>query len=776
MLSFRQCGPWCALKTASLVLLLMLTLSRASTVRAHAQLERAEPRPDTVLAQAPERLQLWFTEALEPGFSDIQVLDANGQRVDRGDSRVASDNAQAMTVSLPPLDKGVYTVAWKTLSQVDGHTVRGTYSLLIGVEPSTVPPLIQSPDTAGPAVYDAPIRWLGYLGATVLVGLLLFLRFVLEPTIRRQRLTGLVLPAIQPRLRLLLWLAWVALLVSTLATLVFQALTTTDVGGAAALATLGPLVTSTRFGYVWLGRLAAVVALAILVRLYPQRPGVAAAIVVVTSGVLLTHSLNSHSAAIGALAFQAMLIDWLHFMGVSVWVGGLAGLAFLLPVSLYAISPSQRWPLLGRLIPRFSSLAVMSVAVLAASGVYLAYLHVGSVDALQQTLYGRSLLIKLGLFAILIALGAFNLLIVSPALAAAVGSRAEALSQTGQVMPRMARLGGRFIGAVRVELGLAVLALLAAGAMTSLSPAKQTYERIQATRPLEMSTPVGDMRATLTIAPGRPGFNNFTLRITDNQGRPVDDAERVDLRFTFLGEDLGTNVQVAEPQGYGQYGVRGGFVGVEGRWQTEALIRRPGQDDARTAFRFVVTPTSATADTAGQTAAGSPPSMPMIIVGAVLAALTLGGLAVYVARTSGLRSPAGAATGLVTLALVCLGGFLVIQAQPSEVIASGDIKSVRNPIPPTQESIALGQKIYQAECLVCHGARGRGDGPGSVALNPKPADFRVHMAAGHTDGELFFWLSDGVAGTAMVGFKDKLSVTERWHVINFIKTFAPVAQ
>ena len=50
------------------------------------------------------------------------------------------------------------------------------------------------------------------------------------------------------------------------------------------------------------------------------------------------------------------------------------------------------------------------------------------------------------------------------------------------------------------------------------------------------------------------------------------------------------------------------------------------------------------------------------------------------------------------------------------------------------------------------------------------------MAAGHTDADLFYWLSEGVAGTAMPAFKDRLSVDERWHVINYLKTFAPVTQ
>jgi hypothetical protein len=50
------------------------------------------------------------------------------------------------------------------------------------------------------------------------------------------------------------------------------------------------------------------------------------------------------------------------------------------------------------------------------------------------------------------------------------------------------------------------------------------------------------------------------------------------------------------------------------------------------------------------------------------------------------------------------------------------------------------------------------------------------MAAGHTDGELFTWLSKGVPGTAMPPFEAQLSETDRWHVVNYIRGFAPSAE
>jgi mono/diheme cytochrome c family protein len=99
-----------------------------------------------------------------------------------------------------------------------------------------------------------------------------------------------------------------------------------------------------------------------------------------------------------------------------------------------------------------------------------------------------------------------------------------------------------------------------------------------------------------------------------------------------------------------------------------------------------------------------------------------------------------------------------------------------NPIPADAASMARGQEIYAQYCAICHGLQGRGDGPLARTLVPRPADLRIHMAEGHTDAQLFDWISNGVPDTPMPGFAAELSVEDRWHVINYLQTFAPAAR
>jgi mono/diheme cytochrome c family protein len=94
-----------------------------------------------------------------------------------------------------------------------------------------------------------------------------------------------------------------------------------------------------------------------------------------------------------------------------------------------------------------------------------------------------------------------------------------------------------------------------------------------------------------------------------------------------------------------------------------------------------------------------------------------------------------------------------------------------NPVPVNANTIELGKKLYVANCLTCHGPEGHGDGPGAAALEKKPANLGGRIKeTGEKDGELFWKISEGRA--PMVTWKTQLSETQRWELVNYIRTFA----
>jgi copper resistance protein C len=92
----------------------------------HASLVKSSPGRRATLTTAPDRVQLWFNEAIEPRFSSVTVWDAAGQRVDVGDARVEPEDPKRLTVGVKPLGRGAYRVRFRVLS-VDGHVVESEF-------------------------------------------------------------------------------------------------------------------------------------------------------------------------------------------------------------------------------------------------------------------------------------------------------------------------------------------------------------------------------------------------------------------------------------------------------------------------------------------------------------------------------------------------------------------------------------------------------------------------------------------------------------------------
>ena len=93
----------------------------------HAFLDHAEPPVGSTVRSAPARVEVWFSQDLEPAFSTLKVLDSTGKEVDKMDKSVPERDRARMAVSLPPLAPGRYRVLWRALS-VDTHVTEGDFT------------------------------------------------------------------------------------------------------------------------------------------------------------------------------------------------------------------------------------------------------------------------------------------------------------------------------------------------------------------------------------------------------------------------------------------------------------------------------------------------------------------------------------------------------------------------------------------------------------------------------------------------------------------------
>jgi mono/diheme cytochrome c family protein len=94
----------------------------------------------------------------------------------------------------------------------------------------------------------------------------------------------------------------------------------------------------------------------------------------------------------------------------------------------------------------------------------------------------------------------------------------------------------------------------------------------------------------------------------------------------------------------------------------------------------------------------------------------------------------------------------------------------KNPVVSNEASLAAGQKIYLKRCIGCHGKTGNGDGPDAADLGIHPAKLSDPATREQADGALFWKIT--VGKKPMPKYGSRLSPTDRWNVINYLRTLA----
>jgi mono/diheme cytochrome c family protein len=125
---------------------------------------------------------------------------------------------------------------------------------------------------------------------------------------------------------------------------------------------------------------------------------------------------------------------------------------------------------------------------------------------------------------------------------------------------------------------------------------------------------------------------------------------------------------------------------------------------------------------------------------------------------------------LVTLCVVAV--FSYYENRPWKVPEEAKLRP--NPIQPSATALAAGRATYMDKCTQCHGQTGKGDGPDAASYYPSPTSLvDAHHMNSVTDGEIFYQISQG--RKPMPAFKRKLSEEQRWQLVLYVRSFAPVA-
>jgi len=387
-------------------------------------------------------IRLVFTEAAELAFTRVELLGPQGVVRLASPAFAGADKRTVVTLIDAPLVAGQYTVTWQ-VAGADGHPVRGKYTFSIdsgaaGLATRPAAGGIGTPensqgDTA--AVHHDPdafpdaggfdagsplyviIRWLQFAAILVLTGAVAFHLFVLGFLRKKQRPDSPMLRPASQRAASIGFYAALVLVAVAIMRLLAQSYAMHAPGSGFAPALMWSMIGQTTWGWGWLLQvLAAIAAMAgfSAARKDPSRGWRIAA----TGTVLgaFAPALSGHAASAPTLRPLAILADGLHILGASGWLGSLLILlAAGIPAAM-RLEKDHRSPAVADLVNAFSPTALAFAGLTASAGVFAAWIHLGTIPALWQTQYGKTLLVKLAILGIVTATGAYNFLYVKPRL------------------------------------------------------------------------------------------------------------------------------------------------------------------------------------------------------------------------------------------------------------------------------------------------------------------------------------------------------------------------
>ena len=483
---------------------------------AHAELISVSPADGEVLDAAPTEVVLTFSEPVSLTGGSVRVLDDDAEDVSTG---TTMENETITAALADGLADGTYTVVFEVIS-VDSHRIGGASVFHVGAPTSeglAGEDLDLAGDEAGWGVRAGAVTLsaIGYAGALIAAGTLFF-------SVYADRRADL--RAVTSRAAVLGAVALVAAVPFRIARLGggLDALRDNDV---LMSALRGPIGISTAV------TANALLVVAVLVdRRVPRWLSLAFALV-----ALAGFSIEGHTRATER-RWAMIASDVVHLAAGAIWLGGIVAL-------VVAFRTSTETGTLATIVRRFSDSALITVGVVAVTGVIMAWIILPSVDALTSTGYGLALVLKVALVVVVIALGAFNRFRLVPAVDGRAGSP-ERDSGTRRWLRTV----------VLAELVVLLVAVGVTAVMVTRSPLTSEAATGRAQADQALTVTLGDAAtADVTVTPGRVGFNVIDVELRDLEGRLINPYEAPVVELALPALDVGPLQPEVLPLGIGRY-------------------------------------------------------------------------------------------------------------------------------------------------------------------------------------------------------------------------------
>jgi len=728
--------------------LMILTLSSVIATQAHGYIVRSIPENRATLERPPTRLQYWFSESLEPAFSELKLRNQNGDILAEGGVDPDDDRLLAMQILPDLLTDGAYIVELRPAFASDGHVVAESRVFFVGEEIGGVTGE-QASDQAVPL--EVVWKTLLYLSTTVLFGAYTVYASVLVRAWGNAKYpSGLLPPRVMKRLYLIIWSMIALNLGANILALMQQTMVFFGVGIAQVISGgLWDVVRiGSRFGDMWHARLfflLVVIIFQIIIQYYQHSAPKAvrsfmSANVWVVALIFGAQAVNSHGAGSLILPWIAVMMHWLHTIAVAFWLGGIVVLTLILPTALAPYDDTQRKQALSAVMRRMSYLIIGALAIVITTGIYNSSNWFYGVEDFAST-YGTSLALKLILIGLLIYIGALHHIALRP----------QWLERLPFMRP-MSQWASNFGTSMRVETILVLVALASASLLSSTPVPQPAFTEVEIDTP-RAEQQVGDLTVQMSIAPGGVGVN--TVDIVVREGEATRDDLDIQARFVAPVRDVRSPWLSAEAVVDGLYVSANDAIDEVGEWWALVDIETPDGMITRAAFTWDINEDANILNAQDPTLWNFIPLIAVIL--SIVYVMYPSAHALYLQLD---LSPASVLTAVISLTIsiiLIIGAIVMIGDQQVQIAQQ------RNPTPdivntelPNQESLLLGRALYEENCIIM-----QSDGD-FINLTRQINQLR--------DDVLYDVVSNGWRNVPPCN--GELSTTERWHIVNYMRTLA----
>ncbi|MGY5146940.1 MAG: copper resistance CopC/CopD family protein [Candidatus Nitrosopumilus sp. bin_7KS] len=559
-----------------LIFLLVLSFISIPLAAAHPFTEETIPSLESNAPAGTTRVIVFFSEPVDINFSELRVLDNNGNQIDNKDTNYY-EGELSLVVTTPPLEDGVYTATTKVLSKVDGHLVPGAFLFAVG--DVVVPPHMLGVERPSELVFlpEAGARFPGIVGQTVVLGVVIASLMIWGTQNKHSIKEELekIESIHHGKFMSLTGIGLGLVFVSDILMIAVQTIR---------LETSPLNAIQTDFGNIWLIRMVITIILLGIwfgldrKKILSKKNQIP--MLVMSLALIATTSLIGHGAASGEI--PAVVLDYIHNLVAAVWIGGIFYFVFTLLPTFSQLKESSKEKMSLVLIPRFSIAFIISVGIVIITGPTLLWFLESDVGLITESVYGQLIILKIAIAAIMVALGGFFQFKIQ--------KNAEKNYSSGKISIHKKLTRSLKVDATLGIILLGVVALLANGTLPAGEIQKvDAQEIVYGFKTIEFSE---NAKFNIDISPFSSGVNTILVTVSNFEGNQLYDSDQIHVKISNPSKNISpieVPMSIKNPSDPIQFQGELTF-GFSGEWLVEIEAKRTENANESVMLNLLVKP------------------------------------------------------------------------------------------------------------------------------------------------------------------------------------------